>query len=155
LANVSSNVEAELKKIGLKLINVNVTDIKDESGYIEALGKEAASKAINDAKKVVAEKNRDGLVGEANAMQEQRIKVASADASAVEGENLAKITIANSVADRREKEAEANRKAIAAEKVKSAKALEEAYSAEQSAETVRALRDKASLLANVIVPAEI
>lgn len=155
LANVSSNVEAELKKIGLKLINVNVTDIKDESGYIEALGKEAASKAINDAKKVVAEKNRDGMIGEANAFQEQRIKVASADASAVEGENLAKITIANSVADRREKEAEANRKAIAAEKVKQAKALEEAYSAEQAAEIVRALRDKATQMANVVVPAEI
>jgi flotillin len=38
------NVDSELKKIGLKLINVNVTDIKDESGYIEALGKEAAAK---------------------------------------------------------------------------------------------------------------
>jgi flotillin len=56
LANVSSNVEAELKKVGLKLINVNLTDIRDESGYIEALGKEAAAKAINDAKKSVAEK---------------------------------------------------------------------------------------------------
>jgi uncharacterized membrane protein YqiK len=31
-------IDSELKKIGLKLINVNVTDIKDESGYIEALG---------------------------------------------------------------------------------------------------------------------
>ena len=55
LAAVSTNVEAELRKIGLKLINVNVTDIRDESGYIEALGKEAAAKAINDAKKSVAE----------------------------------------------------------------------------------------------------
>ena len=44
-----------MKKIGLKLINVNVTDIKDESGYIEALGKEAAAKAINEAKISVAE----------------------------------------------------------------------------------------------------
>ena len=60
LSNVSSNVGAELRKIGLTLINVNVTDIQDESGYIEALGKEAAAKAINDAKKSVAEKNRDG-----------------------------------------------------------------------------------------------
>ena len=40
---VSGNVETELKKIGLRLINVNVTDINDESGYIEALGREAAS----------------------------------------------------------------------------------------------------------------
>ena len=85
LANVASNVEAELKKIGLKLINVNVTDIKDESGYIEALGKEAAAKAINDARKSVAEKVRDGSIGEANAHQEQRVKVASADAMAVAG----------------------------------------------------------------------
>ena len=67
LLSVSSNVEIELKKIGLRLINVNVTDINDESGYIEALGKEAAAKAINDAKKSVAEKNRDGEIGQANA----------------------------------------------------------------------------------------
>lgn len=53
---VSLNVESELKKVGLRLINVNVTDINDESGYIAALGKEAAAKAINDAKKSVAER---------------------------------------------------------------------------------------------------
>ncbi len=86
LANVSANVEQELKKIGLRLINVNVTDIKDESGYIEALGKEAAAKAINDARKSVAEKNRDGSIGEANAMQDQRVQVADANALAKIGE---------------------------------------------------------------------
>ncbi len=155
LAAVSSNVEAELKKIGLKLINVNVTDINDESGYIEALGKEAAAKAINDAKKSVAEKNRDGSIGEANAHQDQRVQVAKADATAVEGENTAKITVANSNAGRREKEAEAERLAVAAEKVSQAKALEEAYAAEQNAETARAQRDKASQTADIVVPAEI
>jgi flotillin len=155
LAAVSSNVEAELKKIGLKLINVNVTDINDESGYIEALGKEAAAKAINDAKKSVAEKNRDGEIGQAEAHQAQRVQVAAADATAVEGENIAKITIANSDADRREKQAEASRKAVAAEKVTEAKALEEAYAAEQMAENARALRDKATQTANVVVSAEI
>jgi len=155
LAAVSSNVEAELKKIGLKLINVNVTDINDESGYIDALGKEAAAKAINDAKKSVAEKNRDGEIGQAEAHQEQRVKVAQADAVAVEGENIAKVTIANSDADRREKEAEARRKAVAAEKVTEAKALEEAYAAEKEAETARAARDKATQIANVVVHAEI
>lgn len=155
LAAVSSNVEAELKKIGLKLINVNVTDINDESGYIDALGKEAAAKAINDAKKSVAEKNRDGSIGEAQAIREQRIEVAKADAIAVEGENAAKIVMANSNADRREKEAEAERLAVAAEKVSQAKALEEAYAAEKDAETARSFRDKASQNANVIIPAEI
>lgn len=155
LAAVSSNVEAELNKIGLKLINVNVTDINDESGYIQALGKEAAAKAINDAKKSVAEKNRDGSIGEANAHQEQRVKVAAADASAVEGENTAKVTVANSDASRREKEAEAERLAVAAEKVTQARALEEAYAAEQLAESARATRDKASQTADIVVPAEI
>ncbi len=155
LAAVSSNVEAELKKIGLKLINVNVTDITDESGYIEALGKEAAAKAINDAKISVSQKNRDGSIGEAEAMKEQRVEVARANATAVEGENTAKITIANSNADRRQKEAEAERLAVAAEKVAEAKALEEAYAAEKAAETVRAIRDKASQQADIIVPAEI
>ena len=210
LANVASNVEQELKKIGLKLINVNVTDIKDESGYIEALGKEAASKAVNDARKSVAEMNRDGSIGEADAVQDERIKVSAltaqakigeaeamqqeriktavanslakigesessananvgeaearknerisvseANARAVEGENTAKIAIANSEAERREKEAEAHRKAIAAEKVSEAKALEEAYESEQKAEVARALRDKASQMADIVIPSQI
>ena len=76
LANVSANVEAELRKIGLKLINVNVTDIRDESGYIEALGKEAAAKAINDAKKSVAEQNRHGEIGKAEADRDKDIRIA-------------------------------------------------------------------------------
>ncbi|WP_417599900.1 flotillin family protein [Owenweeksia hongkongensis] len=166
LANVASNVEAELKKIGLKLINVNVTDIKDESGYIEALGKEAAAKAVNDARKSVAEKTRDGSIGEANANQEERIKVsdananatvgeAAANARAVEGDNAAKITIANSDASRREAQAEANRLATAAEKVKQAQALEEAYRSEEKAEEARAERDKATQYANVVIPTSI
>ncbi|QGU96687.1 flotillin family protein [Clostridium bovifaecis] len=155
LDNVSQNVEAELKKIGLKLINVNVTDIKDESGYITALGQEAAAKAINDAKKTVAEKNRDGAIGEAEAKREERVRVSKANSEAIEGENQAKITIVNSDAERREKEAEANRIAIAAEKVQSAKALEEAYLAEQGAEKARAEKERATNVADIIVKAEI
>ncbi|MCG8542187.1 MAG: flotillin family protein [Clostridia bacterium] len=155
LANISKNVEAELKKIGLKLINVNVTDIMDESGYIEALGKEAAAKAINDAKKTVAEKNRDGSIGEANAKRDERVRVSEADSIAVEGENKAKITIAMSEAERREKEAEAERKASAAEKVQSAKALQESYAAEEEAEKARASRERATKEADVVVNAEI
>nr|NQU92634.1 flotillin family protein [Bacteroidota bacterium] len=155
LANVSQNVEAELQKIGLKLINVNVTDIRDESSYIEALGKEAAAKAINDAKKTVAEKNRDGAVGEADAKQDERIKVANANALAVEGENKATINIANSNALRREKEAEAEKLAVSAEKVQMAEALAKAYEAERLAEDVRATREKSTKTADIIVPAEI
>ena len=155
LEAVSRNVETELKKIGLRLINVNVTDISDESGYISALGKEAAAKAINDAKKNVAEKERDGSIGEALAQKDQRIQVASTNSMAIRGENDAKIEVANSEAVRREKAAEAMRLAIAAEKVQAAKALEEAYAAEKEAELSRSAREKATLEADVIVKAEI
>lgn len=166
LANVSTNVEAELRKIGLKLINVNVTDIRDESGYIEALGKEAAAKAINDAKKSVAEQNRFGEIGKAEADRDKDIRIAEttrdtrictadANAKAVEGENNSRIAIANSDALRREKQAEAERVAVAAEKVQAAKALEEAYKSERDAELARAEREKATQEANVVVAAQI
>lgn len=199
LDNISKNVDTELKKIGLKLINVNVTDIKDESGYIEALGKEAAAKAINEAIVSVAEQEkfgatgkaiadrekdvqiaethrdrdvqiantqkdrevsiagavRDEQIGKAEADRDSRVKISEANAIAVQGENLAKIQVADSEAKRREREAEALKIAIAAEKVQQAKALEEAYKAEQNAEKQRAERERATQNANIVVPAEI
>lgn len=155
LSAVSDNVESELKKIGLRLINVNVTDINDESGYIDALGKEAAAKAINDAKISVAQADRQGAIGEANAKRDQRIQVSVANSEAVKGENGAKADIAASDAQRREKEAEALRVATTAEKVQSAKALEDAYAAERVAENARALKEQATLEADLLVKAEI
>ena len=154
LAAVSSNVETELKKIGLRLINVNVTDISDESGYIAALGKEAAAKAINDAKKSVAEQDREGSIGEANAKMEQRIKVSEADSVAIQGENEAKMKIAMSEAALKEKEAEAMKIATTAEKIQAAKALEESYAAQQAAEEARRAKEQATLEADIIVRAE-
>lgn len=199
LENISINVDNELKKIGLKLINVNVTDIRDESGYIEALGKEAAAKAINEAIISVAEQTKigetgkaiadrekdtqiaetqrdrdvkiaitqkdreisiaaaekDEAIGRAEAAKEARIATSLANSIAVKGENEAKITIANSDAERREKEAEALRIATAAEKVQSAKSLEESYLAEQKAENARAERERSTQQANIVIPAEI
>ena len=153
--NIKKNVEIELKKIGLKLINVNITDIKDESGYIEALGQEAAATAINAAKVKVAEQEMKGETGKADFQRETRVRTSAANAAAVAGENEAKIAIANSEAQRREKEAEAQRKAVAAEKVAEAKALEEAYAAQKLAELARADRERSTQQANVIVPQEI
>jgi len=155
IENITAGVEVELKKVGLRLINVNIQDITDESGYIDALGKEAAARAINEAKVKVAEKERDGDIGSADADRDKRIRVAQAQATAVQGENEALITIAQSNARRREQEAEAERLASAAEKVKTAQALEESYQAEEAAERQRAKREEATQAANIIVPAEI
>ena len=155
LIAVSKNVEIELKKIGLRLINVNVTDITDESGYLDALGKEAAAKAVNDAKRSVAEKNRDGEIGQANAQQEQRVQVAAANAAAIEGENESRVAVAESEALRREREAESLRRATAAEAVQQAKAKQEAYTAQQEAELTRAELEKATQKADIIVKTQI
>lgn len=155
IENIYNGVEVELKKIGLRLINVNIQDITDASGYIDALGKEAAARAINEAKIKVAEQERDGETGKAVAERDQRVSVANANATAVEGENEAAVRIAQSSAHRREKEAEAERIATAAEKVKHAQALAEAYQAEMKAEMERAKREEATQTANIVVPAQI
>ncbi len=152
---VSGNVETELKKIGLRLINVNVTDINDESGYIDALGREAASKAINDAKVSVAINDKGGSIGAANAQRDERVSVSLADAEAIAGENEARISVAESDATRREREAEAQKRAITTENIQKALANQESYEAQKSAELARAALEKATLEADIIVKTEI
>ena len=41
IEQIVDGVEGELRRVGLRLINVNIKDITDESGYLESLGKEA------------------------------------------------------------------------------------------------------------------
>lgn len=76
LLNIQHSLEPELRKIGLVLINVNITDITDESGYIEAIGQKAASEAIQKARGDVAENEKMGAINVANAEQEKEIRVA-------------------------------------------------------------------------------
>ncbi len=86
---INENVGQEINKIGLDLINVNIRDITDESGYIQAIGKRAAAEAINRAKVDVAQQERDGAVGEAMAVRERTVQVANEAATAVEGQKRA------------------------------------------------------------------
>lgn len=96
---VNENVTQEINKIGLELINVNIRDITDESGYIQAIGQRAAADAINKAKVEVAQANRDGATGEAIAQREQTVSVAKEMASATEGEKAAEQTQRVAVAE--------------------------------------------------------
>src|SRR5947209_10118514 len=79
LHNILTSLEPELRKIGLVLINVNITDITDESGYIEAIGRKAASQAVQQAKVDVAEQEKSGQIGMAEAEREKAIQVANAN----------------------------------------------------------------------------
>jgi flotillin len=89
---INENVGQEINKIGLDLINVNVRDITDESGYIQAIGKRAAAEAINRAKVEVAQQEREGATGEAIAFRERTVGVSREQASAVEGQKQAEQT---------------------------------------------------------------
>src|SRR5512134_2200562 len=89
LESVRKNVEPELNKIGLYLINVNITDITDESDYIESIGKKAASEAVNKAKVDVAQQTKMGSIGEAEAKREETIRVSESLAEAEKGKKSA------------------------------------------------------------------
>lgn len=89
---INENVAQEVNKVGLELINVNIRDITDESGYIQAIGQRAAADAINKAKVEVAQATRDGATGEAMAQREQTVSVAKEHASAAEGQKQAEQT---------------------------------------------------------------
>lgn len=153
LEAIRKNVEPELNKIGLYLINVNITDITDESGYIDSIGKKAASEAINKARVDVAEQEKLGAIGEAEANREREIRVsenlaeaekgrkkANADqrifvqqreAEAVGGENTARIEIANSIAALAVKQAEATQRSEVASRMAQVEIQKAQYKAEQ------------------------
>jgi flotillin len=150
---IRDNVGAELHKLGLYLINVNITDITDESNYIDSIGKKAAAVAVNEAMVDVANAERDGAIGKADADREREIQVAEnvaesakgqksaerdrrvfiteQEAMAVEGENLAKASIAITNASLAEKEAEAMRRAEVARRKAEADVQAAQYDLEQ------------------------
>lgn len=82
---VNKNVNFELNKIGLEVINVNIRDIIDESGYIEAIGRKAAAEAVNTAKVEVAVADKEGAIGEARADREREVMVANQTAESITG----------------------------------------------------------------------
>lgn len=110
LFEIRKHIEPELKKIGLMLLNVNITDITDESGYIESIGRKSVSTALNQAKVDVAVQDKLGDIGKAEAERERRIQVAAYNSQAVQGENDAKAHIAQFNAQLAELEAEADRR---------------------------------------------
>jgi flotillin len=89
LEAIRKNVEPELNKIGLYLINVNITDITDESSYIESIGKKAAAEAVNKAKVDVAEQEKLGAIGQAEANKTRDVRVAENVAAAEKGKKAA------------------------------------------------------------------
>ena len=138
---VNKNVNTELNKIGLEMINVNIRDITDESGYIEALGQKAASEAINKAKVEVAAADREGSIGSATAKREMDVEVAQQDAQSITGQKEAE-------RDQRINVSQFEAEGVAGEA--NAKRAEEVAVAEQAALAIQG-KKKAEMLQRVEV----
>ena len=160
---IRDNVGAELHKLGLYLINVNIIDITDESNYINSIGKKAAAGAVNKALVDVANAERDGAIGKANADRDREVQVAQnvaesqkgqksaevdrrvfvqqQEATGVQGENLSRAEIASYQADLEEKEAAAMQRAEVARRTAEMEVQKAQYNLEQerlrAAEIVR------------------
>ncbi|HUU93812.1 MAG TPA: SPFH domain-containing protein [Phycisphaerae bacterium] len=173
---VNEAVSGELEKIGLAVINVNIKDITDESGYIEAIGRKAAAEVINQANIDVAEQERLGKTGVAERERDQRKAVAAANANAEIGEATAsrdrrqQVSVLEAEAVDTETQAEGKKAAYrAGQKVAEEQARQKGDSvamqatgairvaeqnAQREAEQARAAREQARLRAEVVVPAE-
>ncbi|MDR0614191.1 MAG: flotillin family protein [Dysgonamonadaceae bacterium] len=92
LAKAKGLIDTELRKIGLYLININITDIRDEAGYIVALGKKDQAKAINQANVEISTAERDG---EIKVAEQLKIK----NATVAETKKEEQIAIANAQRD--------------------------------------------------------
>lgn len=176
LAKVNDAVSGELEKIGLYLINVNIRDIEDESGYIVALGRRAAAEAINQALIDVAEQEKlgqtgvaererdkrvavaaataDAEIGEAAADKERRSKSAGLDAEAALGETEARAKKASYEANQSVAEQEARQRSESAAREADGSIRVAQEIAEKRAEEARAERETARLNATIVVPAE-
>ena len=155
---IQKNVGQEMRKVGLYLINVNIADITDESDYIESIGKKAASTAVEQARVDVANAQRDGAIGQAEAdrtreiqvaqnnaeaekgrkaaQADQRVYVEQQEAMAVGGENAAQAEIARANADLAEAEASAKQRADVATANAEAEIAKAKY--EEEEQTLRA-----------------
>ncbi|MBN2382436.1 flotillin [bacterium] len=61
-ASIFEEVLPEFNRMGLQLISFNLKEIKDPTGYLEALGRPVIARAKRDAEVAQAEANRDGTI---------------------------------------------------------------------------------------------
>lgn len=137
LEEVKNVVGGELRKIGLHLINVNITDIRDEAGYIIALGQKDKAIALNKANVEIAKAEKDGATQTA-----EQNKIKNSEVAATQREEAIAV-------------AEAEKTANTARVRAAAEVAKEEELAQKIAEEARAQRQEAALRADKIVPAEI
>lgn len=104
LSKVRDNIDTELRKFGLYLMNINISDIRDAANYIVNLGKEAESKALNEAQANIEEQEKLGAIKIANQIRERETTVAETrkdqDIAIAETKKQQEISVANADKER-------------------------------------------------------
>ncbi len=176
MSKVNEAVAVELEKIGLTVINVNIRDIDDESGYIKAIGRKAAAEAVNQANVDVAEQEKTGQIGVAARQRDQRVAVAAAmadaqigeatadrnkrqqvaklDAEAVNAETGANAQKASYRANQKVAEEEARNRGDSAAKEADGAIRVAQENAQKKAEDARAMREQSRYNAEIVVRAD-
>jgi len=176
MSKVNEAVAVELEKIGLAVINVNIRDIEDESGYIKAIGRKAAAEAINQANIDVAEQEKLGQTGVAQRQRDQRVSVAAAtadaeigeatanrnkrqqvaklEAEAVQSETAANAQKASYRANQKVAEEEARNRGESASREADGAIRVAQENAQKKAEDARSIREQSRLNAEIVVPAD-
>lgn len=169
LTQARDNINTELNKLGLYLININISDIRDAANYIENLGQKETTKARAQAEATIAETNKDKAIRLAETTKAQEVKlseqqkeqrIAIADqqkeqevgVAKANAEKLSKVAEQESIAISQQTEWDAQAKAnMAKSKAEAAAKEQEAESAKQiriaaqqnqEAETIKAVQEK-------------
>ena len=78
LAQARDNINTELNKLGLYLMNINISDIQDAAQYIDNLGKKEETKARAQSQADIAEEEKKGAIQIAQTTREKEIAIAAA-----------------------------------------------------------------------------
>ncbi len=151
----------ELAKIGVIIDIINIQDIRDERGYLEALGRKRTAEVIRDAEIGEAEAKRDAMKESETARREGEVVRAEQErqiAEAEKGRDVAKQHyVGETLAATRKAEQQgplSEAKAKQEVVVEQQKVLEEQQKAREKVESARAEAEEQKYRADRVIPAE-
>lgn len=99
LTSCKTNIEEELKKFGLTLLNINISEISDEADYLNNLARDETAKAKYEAEASITKREKDGATQVATQQKEKEVQL-----SQIERDK--QVQVAENKADQAKKTAE-------------------------------------------------
>jgi len=151
----------ELAKIGVIIDIINIQDIRDERGYLEALGRKRTAEVIRDAEIGEAEAKRDAMKQSETARREGEVVRSEQERQVAEAEKNRDVAkqhyVGQTLAATRKAEQQgplSEAKARQEVVVEEQKVLEEQQRAREKVESARAEAEEQKYRADRVIPAE-